>query len=74
MAWESSYYDSQHIFLRGIIARDIAEPLISFDATTPAEAARAVMAELNQDAAGVSENLDRVIQLTHGPVVISEGI
>ena len=53
MAWESSYYDSQRVFLRGIIARDVAEPLISFDATTPAEAARAAMVELNQHVAGV---------------------
>lgn len=55
MSWPGSYYDSQRVFGRGIIARDIAEPLISFDAATPAGAVRAAMVELNQDVAGVRE-------------------
>ncbi len=41
----SSYYDIQKTFLRGLVARDIAEPLASFDASTPAEPVRNLLAD-----------------------------
>lgn len=40
---QSEYYDVQRVFLRSFTVRDIAEPLLSFDATTPAAAAKAAM-------------------------------
>lgn len=46
-------YDINKTFVRNIVARDIAEPLPSFDATTPASAARTVMTEHRFVAAGV---------------------
>jgi hypothetical protein len=48
-----STYDADRIFLRDLVARDIAEPLPSFDASTPAEEARAMLLEERQSVAGV---------------------
>ncbi len=49
-----SYYDSiQRVFTKGLLARDIAEPLVSFDAGTPAATALAVMQARDYDAVGV---------------------
>ncbi len=39
----NSYYNVQKTFMRGVQVRDIAEPLPSFDATTPAAEARAAL-------------------------------
>jgi hypothetical protein len=50
---DSSYYDIDRIFLRGTAARDIAEPLRSFDATTAAADARVALATANVTVAGV---------------------
>ena len=50
-----SRYDVDRIFLRGVVARDIAEPLPSFDRDTPANVVRAVMAERNYVVAGVRD-------------------
>ena len=52
----ASYYDIQKTFVRGLAARDIAEPLPSFDATTPASVARATMQARSYQVAGVREN------------------
>lgn len=53
---EESYYESiLRVFTKGLTARDIAEPLVSFDSTTPAETALIVMKEKNYDAVGVRE-------------------
>jgi hypothetical protein len=51
-----STYDSQRVLVRSILLRDIAEPLLSFDAGTPAGAARSAMQARGADVAGVREN------------------
>ena len=52
-----SYYDSiRNVFTQGLTARDIAEPLVSFDASTPAPAARAVMHTRDYDVVGVRQD------------------
>jgi hypothetical protein len=48
-----SYYDVNKLFLSGIMARDIAEPLPSFDGSTPAAEAAAAMARQGYAVAGV---------------------
>jgi hypothetical protein len=48
-----STYDADRIFLRNLAVRDIAEPLPSFDYNTPAEQARAALAEARRSVAGV---------------------
>jgi hypothetical protein len=48
-----STYDADRIFLRNLAVRDIAEPLPSFDHNTPAEQARAALAEAHRSVAGV---------------------
>jgi hypothetical protein len=48
-----STYDADRIFLRNLVARDIAEPLPSFDHNTSAEEARAMLVEARQSVAGV---------------------
>lgn len=48
-----SYYDIQKTFVRGMAARDIAEPLPSFDATHPAASAQAIMEDHGYQVAGV---------------------
>ncbi len=50
---EISTYDINKTFVRSIVARDIAEPLPSFDATTPASDVRTSMAEQRYRVAGV---------------------
>ena len=46
-------YDADRIFLRNLVARDIAEPLPSFDRSMPAEEARVMLLEARQSVAGV---------------------
>lgn len=53
---EHSYYDIDKIFLRGLTVQDIAEPLPSFDSTTPAEIVKAAMVENNYSVVGVRES------------------
>lgn len=53
---ETSTYDVQRIFSRATQARDIAEPLRSFDAGASAQEARAVMAAQRVTVAGVRVN------------------
>lgn len=53
---ETNTYDVQRIFLRATQARDIAEPLRSFDAGTPAIEAHAVMQRHEIAVAGVRVN------------------
>jgi CBS domain-containing protein len=53
---QSDYYDVQRVFLRSFTARDIAEPLLSFDATTPADAAKTAMSVRGHDVAGVRKD------------------
>jgi hypothetical protein len=48
-----STYDADRIFLRNLVARDIAEPLPSFDNNLPAEEARTALLEARQSVAGV---------------------
>ena len=50
---QSEYYDVHRVFLRSFTVRDIAEPLLSFDATTPADAAKAVMTARGFQVAGL---------------------
>lgn len=50
-----SHYDIDRIFLRGMAARDIAEPLPSFDRGTPAEFVRAAIAARNYLVVGVRD-------------------
>lgn len=50
---DSSYYDMQRVFLRGMTVRDIAEPLLSFDATADAAYVRHVLAAQEKRIAGV---------------------
>jgi hypothetical protein len=51
----NSYYDIDNIFLRSLTVRDIAEPLPSFDAGTPADQVRAALIEHHLNIAGVRE-------------------
>ncbi len=53
MIHETSTYDINKTFVRSIVARDIAEPLPSFDVTTPAADVRAIMTEQRFVVAGV---------------------
>ena len=48
-----SYYDAGRIFLRNLAVRDIAEPLPSFDDSTPAETARNALLYARLPVAGV---------------------
>jgi hypothetical protein len=48
-----STYDAERIFLHNLAARDIAEPLPSFDHATPAEQAQAALAAARRSVAGV---------------------
>jgi hypothetical protein len=50
---QSEYYDIHRVFLRSFTVRDIAEPLPSFDSTTSAAAAQAVMATRGFGVAGL---------------------
>ena len=52
----NSYYDIDNTFLRSLTLRDIAEPLPSFDADTPAEAVRRALESHHLLIAGVREN------------------
>ena len=52
----NSYYDIDKIFLRSLTVRDIAEPLPSFDAETPAVFVRAALELQHLQIAGVREN------------------
>jgi hypothetical protein len=56
VAGNSSYYDIQRLFLRGITIRDIAEPLASYDSTAPAGEVFASMEAQGIEVAGVREN------------------
>jgi len=51
----TSFYDVHKTFMRGLTARDIAEPLPSFDATTPAPDARSSMRAAGAAVAGVRQ-------------------
>jgi hypothetical protein len=51
----TSFYDAHKTFLRGLAARDIAEPLPSFDATTPAAEACSSMLAGRHAVAGVRQ-------------------
>jgi len=51
----TSFYDVHKTFLRGLAARDIAEPLPSFDASTPAAEARSSMLAARHAVAGVRQ-------------------
>jgi len=51
-----STYDADRIFLRNLTARDIAEPLPSFDHNTSAEQALAALVETRRAVAGVRRN------------------
>jgi hypothetical protein len=55
MKRSSSYYDIERLFLRSIVVRDIADPLIFFDSQTPAALAASTMEAQEMDVAGVSE-------------------
>ena len=50
---QSEYYDVHRVFLRSFTVRDIAEPLLSFDATTPAADAKAAMTARGFQVAGL---------------------
>jgi hypothetical protein len=52
----TSYYDVHKTFLRGLAARDIAEPLPSFDAATPAAQARHSLLLRRHAVAGVRQD------------------
>lgn len=52
----NSYYNVQKTFVRGVQVRDIAEPLPSFDATTLAAEARAVLETTGGFVVGVRTN------------------
>ena len=49
----TSFYDVHKTFLRGLAARDIAEPLPSFDASAPAPEVRHSMLVARHAVAGV---------------------
>lgn len=54
MYWHSSSLENlRRIFTAGFTVRDIAEPLVSFDASTPASQARALMNARGFDVVGV---------------------
>ncbi len=55
MRRKSSYYDIERLFLRSIVARDIADPLVLFDSQTPADLVLPTMEEQLIDVAGVTE-------------------
>jgi hypothetical protein len=55
-ASDSSYYDMQRVFLRGLTVRDIAEPLLSFDAWTQAGIVRALLEVQGQRVVGIRED------------------
>jgi hypothetical protein len=48
-----SYYNVEKTFLLGIVARDIGEPLPSFDAATPAAEARALLEQTGAPVVGI---------------------
>ncbi len=50
---QSEYYDVHRVFLRSFTVRDIAEPLLSFDATTPAADAKTAMTARGSQVAGL---------------------
>jgi hypothetical protein len=50
---KSEYYDVHRVFLRSFTVRDIAEPLLSFDATTSAATAKSAMAARGYRVAGL---------------------
>ena len=52
---ETSYYNIQKTFLNGITVLDIAEPLVSFDSSTPADTVRAVIEEKGYQVAGIRQ-------------------
>ncbi len=52
----NSYYDIDHILLRSLTVRDIAEPLPSFDAGSPAALVRAALEGHHLQIAGVRED------------------
>jgi hypothetical protein len=52
---ETSYYNIQKTFLNGITVLDIAEPLVSFDSSTPAGTVLAVMEEKGYQVAGIRQ-------------------
>jgi hypothetical protein len=51
----SSYFDIQKTFLLGLRARDIAEPLKSFDAEAPAERVKSILRGRNISIAGIRQ-------------------
>jgi len=51
----TSMENLRRLFTAGFIARDIAEPLVSFDASTPATEARSVMEHRDFDVVGVRQ-------------------
>jgi signal-transduction protein with cAMP-binding, CBS, and nucleotidyltransferase domain len=54
MKWNSSTLESlRRVFTEGFVARDTAEPLVSFDASTPAAEAVALMTQRNFDVVSV---------------------
>jgi hypothetical protein len=52
---ETTYYNIEKTFLNGLLVRDIADPLPSFDASGSAKAALAAMIEQGLVVAGVRE-------------------
>ena len=52
----SSYYDMQRVFVRGITVRDIAEPLLSFDAWTQAATVREILTMQGKQVAGIRQD------------------
>lgn len=50
---DSTYYDMQRVFLRGVTVRDIAEPLLSFDAWTQTGQVREILQAERKPVAGV---------------------
>ena len=55
MRRNSSYYDIERLFLRSIVARDIADPLVLFDSQIPTDIVLPTMEEQLIEVAGVSE-------------------
>jgi hypothetical protein len=53
---DASYYDMQRVFVRGVTVRDIAEPLLSFDAWTQAVTVREILTMQGQLVAGIRED------------------
>ena len=52
---ETSYYDIQKTFMSGVTVLDIADPLVSFDSSTPADYVLSVMKEKGYEVAGVRQ-------------------